>query len=187
MMDQTSGRKTGLPPIIDKRSRTLILGSLPGDESLRLGQYYAKSSNQFWPILGNVFAEEILRSSYAEKCAFLCRNRIAVWDVLQSARREGSQDTNIRDGLLNDIASLLIEYDAIEAVGFNGAKAMELFRRHNGDLLESFRERNIRYRRLPSSSSLNTRMTKGEKSLIWKQFIKPSVGRPHLSGSKNSD
>lgn len=44
-----------LPPLIDKASRVLILGTLPGDESLRRQQYYGHPRNHFWPMLGAVF------------------------------------------------------------------------------------------------------------------------------------
>src|SRR5207244_7572558 len=33
--------KRSFPPIVDQRSRVLVLGTLPGEESLRRGEYYA--------------------------------------------------------------------------------------------------------------------------------------------------
>jgi G:T/U-mismatch repair DNA glycosylase len=44
-----------LDPVVTDASRVLILGTLPGDESLRMQQYYANSRNQFWSILGAAF------------------------------------------------------------------------------------------------------------------------------------
>ena len=43
-------------PIIDKRSKVLILGSLPGVRSLRENEYYANGQNSFWKIMFSVFA-----------------------------------------------------------------------------------------------------------------------------------
>jgi TDG/mug DNA glycosylase family protein len=36
-----------LPPIASENSKILILGSMPGEESLRVGQYYANARNKF--------------------------------------------------------------------------------------------------------------------------------------------
>ena len=86
--------KTGLAPIAGKSSRLLILGSLPGDESIRRQQYYAHPRNHFWPIMAGLLGEE-LPEDYEKKKAMLLRHGIALWDVLFSAEREGSLDTNI--------------------------------------------------------------------------------------------
>ena len=44
-----------LPPIVSERSKLLILGSMPGERSLKAGEYYAYPRNAFWPIMGQVF------------------------------------------------------------------------------------------------------------------------------------
>jgi hypothetical protein len=36
-----------LPPIASENSKILILGSMLGEESLRVGQYYANARNKF--------------------------------------------------------------------------------------------------------------------------------------------
>jgi double-stranded uracil-DNA glycosylase len=52
-------RKFGLDPVVDEHTEILILGTLPSDESLSKGQYYAKPSNDFWKLLQAVLNERL--------------------------------------------------------------------------------------------------------------------------------
>ncbi|WP_332881585.1 uracil-DNA glycosylase family protein [Methanosarcina horonobensis] len=53
--------KRGFPPVLDKNTEILILGSLPGDESLRRRQYYGHPGNDFWRLVGNA-SERVFRT-----------------------------------------------------------------------------------------------------------------------------
>lgn len=68
--------KSCLDPIISDASRVLILGTLPGDESLWQPQY-ANARNQLWIILGAVF-QESLSAEYNERVRFLHRQGAGV-------------------------------------------------------------------------------------------------------------
>lgn len=106
------------------------MGSLPGQMSLRQGQYYAKPQNTFWRIMGDLFdaGPEV---AYDLRVARLQERGIAVWDVCASARRAGSLDSAIdRDSLvINDFLGFFAAHPAIEAVAFNGRLAATVYAR----------------------------------------------------------
>ena len=162
--------KHGFPPIFDPSARVLILGSLPGDESLRRGQYYGHPQNQFWKLLGAVFGRNLPHLEYERKCAFLLRKRIALWDVLKAAERRGSLDTAIRKERPNDLPALFGELPGLRAVGCNGGKAHRSFCRHFGVWLNEFPDE-ISLCRLPSSSPAYAAMPLEAKVRRWRQFL----------------
>lgn len=118
-------------PIADENSRILILGSMPGGESLRKQQYYGYPRNNFWRIvfelMGEVFSED-----YEEKKRFLLRNGIALWDVIKSCKRQGSLDANIKNAIVNDFPNFFARYPKINHVFFNGRTAYDIFKKHVG-------------------------------------------------------
>ncbi len=115
-------------PIVGPLPRVLILGSLPGAESLARQQYYAKPQNAFWRIMGDlVGAGPTL--AYPERRDRLAEAGIALWDVCRAAHRAGSLDSAIRDPEPNDIGGLLAAHPTIRLIGFNGRFAETLFTR----------------------------------------------------------
>ena len=44
-------KKNGLDPLLCDDPEVLILGSLPGDRSLELQQYYGHPQNRFWKVI----------------------------------------------------------------------------------------------------------------------------------------
>ena len=171
-------RKNGLAPVYREDARVLILGSMPGEQSLQMQQYYAYPRNQFWRMIADIRSEAVsgapssgeteppadygLRLSFASDC------RIALWDVIGSCLREGSLDTNIREELPNDIPLLLDRCPDIAAVFFNGGKAASSFKRHFGYALLS--DRGIDYEIMPSTSPAHT-MSYQKKYRSWRMLL----------------
>ncbi|MDC7707279.1 DNA-deoxyinosine glycosylase [Vogesella indigofera] len=116
-------RKTSFPPVVDADTRLLILGSLPGDASLAAAQYYAHPRNQFWRLLSAIGAVELTTLPYPQRLAALQVLGIGLWDVVASARRRGSLDSDIRDVAFNPLTELLSTLPALQAVAFNGKTA----------------------------------------------------------------
>ena len=88
--------KYSFAPLRDERCEILILGSLPGEESLRMRQYYAHPRNSFWKIMFEILGEKYT-DDYREKCRMMLRHHIALWDVVYSGERQGSLDSNIKN------------------------------------------------------------------------------------------
>ena len=162
-------QKIGLKPISDGNSRILILGALPGDESLKFKKYYAHSRNQFWRIMSLVYGQDI-DSNYDSRLCFLSSKRIALWDALKSANRRRSLDLNIRDEIPNDFSVLFEKSPQIEAIGFNGRKAEYLFMKYCMPLIDS---RVMEMKVLPSTSPTPGKYVKSfdEKVVDWKDFL----------------
>lgn len=152
------------PPVVKEGAHTLILGSMPGVTSLTKSQYYGHPSNAFWRIICSLLKTEC-PDSYDLRLQLLTRNRIALWDVLQSCTREGSLDTKIRNEDPNDFPSFFLRYPEIRRVFFNGSKAMESFRRHFG-----FDFPGVEFIKLPSTSPAYT-IPFEEKLVAWRLIL----------------
>ena len=123
-------------PIVAEGCRVLILGTMPGEESLRRGQYYGHPRNAFWPIMARICSTE-LADTYAERTRMLTDAGIALWDVCGTCERTGSLDSAIRREIPNPIDRLLAEHPTIETVCFNGQGAARLFKKHFATLAAS--------------------------------------------------
>jgi double-stranded uracil-DNA glycosylase len=163
-------RLRGFPPIADRRARTLILGSMPGEASLAAGEYYAFRYNQFWRIAGEIagFAHD---APYARRKAALRRSRIALWDVLASCVRAGSLDSAIREDSIrvNDFAAFFAAHPAIRRICFNGRKAESAWRRRVEPTLPGALQ--LEYRLLPSTSPAHAGMSYRAKLRKWRSAI----------------
>ena len=152
--------KRSFPPVVDARARALVLGTLPGEESLRRGEYYAHSRNLFWPIIFALFGAAPA-ADYSERIAFVKARRIALWDVCELGERDASADSTIRRERPNAIDPLLDSHPLIRAVAFNGTGARGLYDRHFA------RRADLTYLALPSTSPAHARLDFAGKLSRW--------------------
>lgn len=144
-----SNRISSFPPIISNDAKILILGSVPGVKSLEMQEYYAHPQNKFWKIIFELFNENF-SEDYLEKIKILKKNKIAVWDVIDSCERVGSLDTTIKNEESNDILQLLKKYQNIKTIFCNGGKSYQNLQKIVGKNFE------IPIYLLPSTSPLHT-------------------------------
>ena len=114
-----------IPPVYDSRSAVLILGSFPSVKSRETEFFYGHPRNRFWPLLAALRKEEVPLTT-AEKKAFLLRNRIALWDVIESCEIHGSSDSSIRGAVPNRVERIL-SAAPITAVFTNGGVSGKLY------------------------------------------------------------
>ena len=160
-------RSEGFPAVATRDSRVLVLGTLPGPESLRQRQYYAQPRNVFWRIIGELFGAgpDI---SYARRLRILKQSRVALWDVCASAYREGALDAAIQPGsiVVNDFARFFRTHPQVQLICCNGQKAAQLYRRKVQPTLPE-KWRSLQPVVLPSTSPAYAAMSYAEKLERW--------------------
>lgn len=157
-------RKAAFPPSVDEATRLLILGSLPGDASIRQGEYYAHRGNAFWTLMGDVLEENLRAMPYAMRLKRLRARSVGLWDVIESADREGSLDSAIRGAELRDLSAFAARLPMLEAVAFNGKTAALHGRRQIGSASA------LTLIDLPSSSGAYAMLSREQKAEEWRRL-----------------
>ncbi|MFB5660299.1 DNA-deoxyinosine glycosylase [Alteribacillus sp. HJP-4] len=152
-------------PVIAEGARVLVLGSMPGKQSLQKQQYYANPRNQFWEIIFTLFNKED-PGEYEDRKAFLKARGIALWDSIYSCERSGSLDSSIKYEEPNDITGLLKKYHTIQCIAFNGGKSFTSFQKYHN--LHGLPDKTLE--KLPSTSPVPGKYIKNleEKIEDWK-------------------
>jgi len=158
-------RKSFLPQA-NGDAETLILGSMPGEESLRQQRYYAHPQNAFWPIMGRLLGFDPA-IPYEQRLETLAERRIALWDVLASCTRQGSMDSDIKDGRPNDFKALFANCPKLKRVICNGGTAFKLFAIH----AEGVAPEGCRILKAPSTSPAYASMPFEAKLEAWKASL----------------
>ena len=118
--------KRSFAPVADANTRLLVLGSLPGEQSLAHGRYYAHPQNQFWRLMGAVIEADLTALDYPERLSSLLGAGVGLWDSVGSAERNGSLDAAIRGHRANPLAELASRLPKLRAVGFNGGTSARI-------------------------------------------------------------
>lgn len=116
------------PPLFDKNSRILILGSFPSVKSREQMFFYGHPQNRFWRVVSEVF-EKSEPKTIEEKRMFCKNNKIALWDSIQSCDIVGSSDSSIKNVVPNDLSQIL-NTAKIEKIFVNGKTSLKYYNKY---------------------------------------------------------
>jgi len=150
----------GLPPVIGRGTRLVVLGSFPSVASLQAQQYYAHPRNQFWPILSALWAVDLTALPYRSRLAEVRRRGLGIWDVYASCRREGSLDSAIEQAAWSDLSALRRLAPGLRAIAHNGGESAHAMR--------LTRSLGLPLHRLPSTSPANASWSFERKLAAWR-------------------
>lgn len=151
-----------IPPVFDRHSKVLILGSFPSVKSREAQFFYGHPQNRFWKVTSTVFAAPEPHT-VEEKKAFLLSHGIAVWDVIAACDITGSSDSSIKNVIPNDLAMILNHAD-IRTIFVNGKTAEKFYNKYIRDAIG--RDAVC----LPSTSPANAAWTVERLTEAWKQI-----------------
>ena len=149
-----------IPPLYDKNSKILILGSFPSVKSREDMFFYAHPQNRFWKVVSLVFDAD-MPVTVDEKRQFLLENNIALWDVIGSCEIEGSSDSSIKNVIPNDLTHILDNAN-IQQIFVNGKTAEKYYNKYIKNQLG--REAVC----LPSTSPANAAWSVERLTEVWK-------------------
>jgi hypoxanthine-DNA glycosylase len=156
--------KSSFDPVSDSNTTILILGTMPGDKSLELNEYYGHSRNRFWKIISTITNND-LPLTYSGKKSLLLKSKIGIWDVAHKANRKGSLDSAIEDEEPNDMDGFIARHKNLKIIGFNGTKSQALFDKYFD------RKSGMKYISLPSTSPANTGIDFDNMCKQWRQIL----------------
>ena len=139
-------------PVIDKKSKVLILGSFPSVKSREINFYYGNKQNRFWKVLEEFFDEKVPENADGKR-AFLLAHHIALWDIIGSSTIKGSSDNELVKKIdsVNIIPKLLQDFPTIQAVICNGKASYNLTTKYFPNITAIY---------LPSTSPANVSFKK---------------------------
>lgn len=146
-MAETKSLIHPIPPLFDKNSRTLILGSFPSVKSREAMFFYGHPQNRFWKLAARLFNEET-PVEVTEKKKLILSHDLALWDVIHSCTITGSSDSSIKDVTANDF-SIILNNSSVDRIFCNGTTSYKLYQKY------CYPQTHIKAIRLPSTSPAN--------------------------------
>lgn len=103
-----------IKPVWNEESIVLLLGTMPSPASRSAGFFYMHPQNRFWKVVPEIFGETLKFSNNTdereaailERCEFLLRHKLALWDVLSSCEIQGAADSSIKNAKPNNFTEL---------------------------------------------------------------------------------
>jgi len=160
-MKAPAARLHGLPPVLDRHTRCVVLGSFPGQASLAAQQYYGHPRNHFWLLLAEIWQVDLAALPYPKRLAEVRRRGLGIWDAYATCQREGSLDTAIEAAEPNDFAQMLKRAPAIRLVLHNGSESTRA--------AKALQALGLATRRLPSTSPANASWSFERKLAAWRE------------------
>jgi TDG/mug DNA glycosylase family protein len=158
-------------PIAAETASVLILGSFPGDLSLKNQRYYAHPRNSFWRIMAELLDFDV-KSTYLDRVEILKEKKIALWDVLYCCKRTGSLDSAIEADsiVVNDFNDFFLSHPNLNATFFNGARAETEFRKRVAPEMSPHYQ-DVPLCRLPSTSPAMAALSVEQKTDAWRVIL----------------
>ncbi len=163
MADAEKLLQHGFPPIFDKDSRILILGSFPSAISREEGFYYGNPRNRFWGVMSRVFDSPCPKDTQG-RIRFCFEHHLALYDTLECCRVKGSSDASIKDCIYADL-SPIFKAANIKKVLCNGKAAGRFYKLgQNGKW-------SVPFEVLPSTSPANATVSFDDLIKVYKAAI----------------
>ena len=151
------------PPVFDKSSEILILGSFPSVKSRQESFFYANPQNRFWKMMAQLLNESTPKDT-KDKIVMLKKHKIALWDVIESCDIVGSSDSSISNVVPVDISQILSRANIIKVYA-NGGKAFELYNKY------LYPKTKLDITKLPSTSPANAGYSFDKLLSEWKKIL----------------
>lgn len=152
------------PPLYDKDSKVIILGSFPSVKSREQMFFYGHPQNRFWKVISGIY-EEKTPETIEEKKKLILTHHLALWDVIAECEIVGSSDASIKNAKANDLSEIL-ENASIRKIIVNGKIAEKLYIKYIEPVT------GIKAVVMPSTSPANAAWKLDKLIEVWGQALK---------------